>query len=211
MAFFECRQFCEADGEIALSLGVGRVRQCEGAADVEGLAEGGMSSGSQCDVFATPGERADAGAAAEADANILEGVQEIVEDLVDHLLIDGGATGELEVRIEFFCNAHAQAVGRRSASAVANISNSDGSLEDVAAGAVDIELAAGEPAKVTGVRSIEKEQGCLTLLRGEIDDPGALGFLEVKLEASLTGDAAQSLCFEFKKNVFVDPSLQNLH
>ncbi len=169
------------------------------------------SLGAKGGAFPATGQSAYAGAAAQADADILQCMEEVVEDLIDHLLVDGNSAWKLEAGRNFLGDVDAEGVGNDVAATVPDIGDGKGSLQNITAGAIDVELTAGEPAKVAGVGRIEKEQWGLPVLGGDFHYPCSLFFFHLDVKTGLTGNAPDCLCFQFEKDVFLAACLQHLH
>ena len=119
------------------------------------------------DSVATAGERGDYAFAADADAYLLEGGQEIEQDGVEHLLIDGLAARQAEMRGEFLADLHGDCAGMGFAGGVEAVGQEEGRLQDRSGSSIDVELAAGEPAGVGAGGGVKQQKGVVAIQRAQ--------------------------------------------
>src|SRR5215469_17732542 len=105
----------------------------------------------------------------------------------------------------------ADRVGQSVAGPVALVGDRHGRLEHYAGFAVDVELAAREPAEVAGVRGVEEQEWRLATGSKQVEAESAGIFFEAVFEAGLFRDGANEIGIEFEQDELVIPGRQNLH
>ncbi len=127
------------------------------------------------------------------------------------MLVDGLFGGHAECFREFLIDLQADAGGVDVTAGISQVGDGERGLQHVGSVAVDIELAAGEPAEVARVGSVKQQERGLPVGGGEVERDRALALNDPALKAHLRGDLAENFRFQFEQEQFMSASLNHLH